>query len=312
MPCWLHHIFRRSWRWPWGSKSILCCLFEILIILSARPFLMPALCHLKELIMDTPPGPKYSPSPVPFDAEARPGPGLDPRVSIKSHTSKLDMCCSGLDVHKTGFLELVSKRKRDARAVSIANVADAARPAQSSYIQREQLASPLRLALARRSIRNQIFTYMDHGDKKTDIESRTGLSHRCIKRHRQMWRAESKHPRIRSSKVSKKSVRTPRPPSTRNERSLMKRPADDEERDCSDVSKPSGSRRQRKKCAVKAAKERSAHTAMEMSGSRGRGCTERKTRESSLFSGKESMQERDKALLIPGALTTLPVRQLRS
>ena len=250
-----------------------------------------------------------SPNPMLPEAEVRSNPRLDPRVSAKSQSSSLEICRSKPDIQKTRLSELLSKRNRDARVMFNA---DAAPPAQSYHRQAEQAAPPLRLALARRSVKNQIFAYMDHGDKKTEIESRTGLSHRCIKWHKQMWRAEGRRPRTRVRKVSVSSMRTPRSPSRRNEQSSRKRPAGNGKGDSSAVSKPRGSRRQRKHRAVREGKGRSACTPMEMSRSGQQRCTDNEIRGSSHFLGEVSMQEKDEVMSTSGALTTLPIRNLVS
>ena len=115
----------------------------------------------------------------------------------------------------------------------------------------EEPTSPLRLALARRSVKQQIFFYTDRGDRKIDIESRTGLSHQCIKWHRRLWRHECSHPRPRSNKRSSSrssspSVRSSR--TTRREHSLRKkRPASKRSNSSSDSSVAGGSSREEKR-----------------------------------------------------------------
>lgn len=313
MPGLRYHILARSHSAAFaGFSSLPCCRSRVLFLkygsfLASSPALRSALLFHLQAPMDPSPGPKYLPNPMLFGAEVVSDPGLDPRVSGKTQTPKLDMSRSGLGIQKTGFSELVRKRTRDARAMSIA---DAALPARSSYRPGEQFALPLRLALAQRSVKNQIFTYMDQGDKKAEIESRTGLSHQCIKWYRRMWRAERSHPRPQSRKLPKSSARRPRSPNTRNERASRKRRRYEDQSDSSVVGNPSGSKRRRLHRTVKQPKGCSLRAGMEVSEVGGRDFAERKTRGLSPSQCKEDIPERDEAMSMSGELMTLPIRDL--
>lgn len=218
------------------------------------------------------------------EAEVSSDPGLDPRLSGRSQASKLGMCRSRCEIQREALSKLTRKESRYDGAMSITKTLARTTP---SLGQGEIFDSPLRLALARRSVRSQIFACMDKGDKKTEIESRTGLSHRCIKWHRRMWRKESDHPSLRSRELSNSSTRTPLSPSTRNERAFRKRQACDEKDDSSVAGESSRNKRRRKHRVVKQSKGRSMRTGLELSGSGGRDCAERGTRGSGLVSEKK-------------------------
>ncbi len=234
--------------------------------------------------------------------------GLDPRASVKSKTSKLSMRRPGFDIEKTGFSEIVGKRTRDTRVMSIA---DAAHLAQSNYRQETQSNSPLRLTLARHSVKKQIFACMDQGDKKIEIESKTGLSHRCIKWHRRLWRIEGRHPRHRSGKLSKSSAQRPLSPSTRNGRAVRRRQTSSEKNKSSVSDESSSEKRRRKRRAAKQSKGRSIRTSMNTDGSGGGKCAGRETRASHCSAGKENIPGSNEAMATSG-LKILPIRTLGS
>ena len=234
--------------------------------------------------------------------------GLDPRASVKSKTSKPSMRRPGFDIQKTGCSEILGKRTRDARIVCIA---DAAHLAQSSNKQEAQSNSPLRLALARHSVKKQIFARMDQGDRKIEIESKTGLSHRCIKWHRRLWRIEGRHPRHRSEKLSKSSAWRPLSSNTRNGRTARRRKTSGEKNKSSVTDEPSSEKRRRKRLAVKKSKERSIRTGISVDGSAGGNCAGRETRASNCSPGKENAPERNEAMATSG-LKILPIRTLGS
>ncbi|KAM0803631.1 hypothetical protein BDR22DRAFT_42162 [Usnea florida] len=128
--------------------------------------------------------PKDLLNPIPTDVDKASEAGLASSASATSPISKPAMCRSEPGVQMT----------RHSNAVTIH--ADAVPSAQSNHCLKEQFFKlPLRLALAKRTVKRQIFASMDHGDRKADIESSTGLSHQCIKWHRFMWRVEGSHPR---------------------------------------------------------------------------------------------------------------------
>lgn len=291
-----------------GFKSFECCLFRILYFggssFASSPAPRFALLLYLKATMAPPLGPRYLPNLMLDEARVQSDRGLDPRVSVKYKTSKLSMCCPGLDIQKTGFSETVGKRTRDARVVSIA---DAACPTQSSYRQEEQASSPLRLALARHSVKKQIFACMDQGDKKTEIESKTGLSHRCIKWHRRMWRIEGRHPRHRPGKFSKSSARSPLSQGTRSGRAVRRRQASGEKSSSSVAGDSSSEKRGRKHRVVRQSKGRCKRTGIEMAGSGGGECAEREARGCACFASKENVPERN---AISGGLRILPIRAL--
>ena len=228
---------------------------------------------------------------LPDENEVRSDRWLSPEVSGRSKTSKRET---------TGLMQ---KGRIDAKVMSINT---AAAQSTSSHSQEEQLDSPLRLALARRSVKRKIFTYMDQGDKKTDIESRTGLSHQCIKWHRQMWRSECSHPRPQSKTTSQSSSRRAKSPSPRNERASKKRPACDEKSDLSAVSECNGDKRRRKHRAVKQSIARPVCVGTNKPESGGGNCAEKERSGSLCLKGKENMPGKDETLM----LSVLPIRDL--
>ena len=255
--------------------------------------------------MDATPRPENLPNLLPDEAEVLPDPGFGPKDSVRVQSSKLDMCCSGLHVQITTIPRLTGKVTRDA---GVKSVTESSAHTTSCHKQGEQSLSPLRLALARLSVKKQIFTYMEQGDKKTDIESRTGLSHQCIKWHRRLWRDECSHPRPLSTKLSRTSARDPQLPSTRSERRLRKPPPCDEKGDSSGTGESSGGKRRREHRAMKRSKKHSMRTGMEMHRSQGKECAEMETPESSCFAGKENLLERDEAMAMSGELKIFPFR----
>ena len=233
---------------------------------------------------------KDSSNPPPNETGVRSDPELDHRASVRSKAPK-----RGRDLTRKG--------KRDAKVMPINTDASHSAP---SHRQEEELSSPLRLALARRSVKRKIFTYMDQGDKKTDIESRTGLSHQFIKWHRQLWRTECSHPRPLSKKLSQGSSRRSQSPNTRNERSSRKRPACERKEDSSDASECNGGKRRRKKRVVKQSLGRSVRAVTEMPDSGGGKCAESEVKGPSCFAGKENVPGRDEAMVV----SVLPIRGL--
>ena len=258
--------------------------------------------------MDATPGLENLPNLLPDEAEVLSDPEFGPTNSIRVQRSKLDMCCSGLHIQYTTIPRLTEKVTRDA---GVRSITESSAHTTSGHKQGEQSLSPLRLALARRLVKNQIFTYMDQGDKKTDIESRTGLSHQCIKWHRRLWRDECSHPRPLSKKFSRGSARGPRSPGTRSERRLRRPPPCDEKGDSSVAGKSRSGKRRREHQVMKRSKERSVRTGVEMHGSKGKECAERETTEFGCFAGKENLQERD-GMAMSGELNILPFRDLGS
>lgn len=205
---------------------------------------------------------------------------------------------------EAAFSEVTQKGRRNARAPTINK---AAAHTTSSHKQEEELSSPLRLVLARRSVKMKIFTYMDQGDKKTDIESRTGLSHQCIKWHRHLWRTEGSHPRPQSKKVLNSSSRRAHSPSTRSERPSRKRPASDGKSDFSVAGECSSGKRRRKHPTVKQSMGSSVRVGTEMPEP-GRGkCAERATKATTLLTGKENVPGKDEAMM----MSVLPFRDLK-
>ena len=225
------------------------------------------------------------------EAGVRSDPGFDNRASLRSKAPQ-----RGRDLKRKGG--------REARVIPINT--DAGLSA-SSHRQQEELSSPLRLALARRSVKRKIFTYMDRGDKKTDIESRTGFSHQFIKWHRQLWRTECSHPRPPSKKLSQGSSRRSQSPNTRNERPSRKRPACERKDDSLDASECNSGKRRRKKRVVKQSIGRSVHAVPVMPDSGGGNYGESEMKEPRCFGDKENVLEKDEAMVV----SILPIRELR-
>lgn len=195
---------------------------------------------------------------------------VDLEDSIRLQKSNHDIYRSGPDIQNPPISNPTTNGTKDATLKSITN--------SSTHKQPEQTLPPLRLALARRSVKQQIFTYMDQGDKKTDIESRTGLSHNCIKWHRRLWRDECSHPRPK--KLSRSLARGLRSSGTRSERSLGRRPACDENGKFVGVGGSGGEKVRRKRRARKWLEQCYVGRGVEVYGARGNGCAERETTES--------------------------------
>ena len=225
---------------------------------------------------------KNSPNLPPNTTEVRSDPGLESKAPKRGR-------------------DLTRKGRRDARVMSIHTDGGHSTP---KHRQEEELGSSLRLALARRSVKRKIFTYMDQGDKKTDIESRTGLSHQFIKWHRQLWRIECSHPRPLSRKHSQSSTRRSQSPSTRHERSPRKRRACERKDDSSDASECSGGKWRRKKRVVKHSIGRPVHVGPETPHSGGGKCAESEAKGSGCFAGKENVPRKDEAMVV----SVLPIR----
>ena len=253
--------------------------------------------------MDSLPGTKTLPDLLPLGAEVvvRSDSELDVRVSGRSHMSKPDRCCSGLETHTASSLKLTEKGM---------SISEAPLHTTACHKQGEEISSPLRLALARRSVKNKIFTYMDQGDRKKDIESRTGLSHRCIKWHRRLWRNEGSHPRLQSKKVLNGSARHLRSPDTRSEGSARKTPAGDDKGGSSIAGESGTGTPLRKHRAVRRSNGRSMRRRMGRPGSGGE-CTDGEKSVSDCFAGKENDSEEDEAMAMSGELKILPIRDLR-
>lgn len=205
---------------------------------------------------------------------------------------------------EAAFSEVTQKGRRDAGAPTIN---EAAAHAASSHKQEEELSSPLRLALARRSVKRKIFTFMDQGEKKTDIESRTGLSHQCIKWHRHLWRTECSHPRPQSKKILNKSSRRAHSPSTRSERLSRKRPSCDGKGDFSVAGERNSGKRQRKHPPVKQSIGRSVSVGTEMPEPGGGNRAERGTKVTIFSTDKENVPGKDEAMM----MSVLPFRDLK-
>ena len=232
---------------------------------------------------------KGSTIPPPDETEVQSDSGFDRRASVRSKAPK-----RGRDLARRG--------RRDARVMPINTDAGHSAPSHKQ----EELSSPLRLALARRSVKRKIFTYMDRGDKKTDIESRTGFSHQFIKWHRQLWRTECSHPRPPSKKLSQGSLRRSQSPSKRGERSSRKRPACERKDDSSDASECNSGKRRRKKRVVKQSIGRSVYAVPESPDSRGGKCAESEVKRARCFAGKENVPGKDEAMVV----SVLPIRGL--
>ncbi|CAF9916523.1 hypothetical protein IMSHALPRED_003224 [Imshaugia aleurites] len=214
---------------------------------------------------------------------------IDPRLSVTSQTSNLDGCRSALEIQDTTISKPIQKT---------IFITETSVHTTTNRNLREQINPPLWLALARRSVKKQIFTYMDQGDRKEEIESRTGLSHRCIKWHRRLWRNEGNHPRPRSKKISKDSARDPRLLGTQSERLVRGRPPCGGKGDSSVVAESNhDEKRRRKHRAVWLSKGRTMCTRVEMLGLRGGQCAEREKRGLDRFAGKHNVPEPDEGTM---------------
>ena len=237
--------------------------------------------------MNSPPGPQALQNPLLDGAEVRPDCGPDPRGSIRSHVAEFGKCRPGRQTRRPAFPQLTEKT---------VSITEASVRTTTNRKVREHIYPPLRLALARRSVKNQIFTYMDQGDRKEEIESRTGLSHLCIKWHRRLWRNEGSHPRPRSKKISKGSAQAPRSLCTQGNGLIEERLACDGKGDSSVVAESSREKRRRKHGAVRLSKGRAVCTRVELPGFGGGECAGREKRGLDRLADKENVYEPDAAM----------------
>ena len=223
--------------------------------------------------------------------------GLASSASATSQTSKPTACRSELGVQTT----------RHPKAVNIH--ADTLTSAQSSRCLEEHFFKlPLRLALAKLTVKRQIFASMDHGERKADIESSTGLSHQCIKWHRWMWRVEGSHPRPQPRRNLKPSMRGLRSSNLQNGRLSRKRRECDDHTEASDTGDLRASKRRRRQRVVGQSEECSKHAGMEMSRAGSRKCVGRELRGCVASMDKENLPEGDEAMWMAGEKTVLPLR----
>ena len=252
--------------------------------------------------MDLSPGPQCSPISLPDGVVVRSDPELDPRFSVRCQTSK----------RETALSDLTQMGRRDARVLSINGPGAYA---ASSHRQEEEINHPLRQALARRYVKRKIFMYMDRGDKKKEIERRTGLSHQCIRWYRWLWRDEGGHPQQRSKKTSKRSSQVSQisqSQGTRSERSSRKRSTCDGECDSSSADESgSNAKRRRKHCAVKGLKGRSLRPETEMLESGEPKCAAVKAISSGYCADKENVPRGNETMVMSGEMKVLPIRELR-
>ena len=274
-------------------------IFKHVVSLVSSPAFYSALLLEFQATMHSVLGPKYLLNPTPSGVDKASETGLASRVSATSQTSKLNMCRSGIGVQATRFSNTVNKH------------ADAVPPAQSSRSLEEQFFNlPLRLALAKLTVKRQIFASMDHGERKADIESSTGLSHQCIKWHRWMWRVEGSHPCPQPRRILKTSTRGLKSSNLRNGRLSRKRPQCDDHSEASDAGSPRASKRRRKHRAVDQLEECSMHAGMEMPRAGSRKCVGREIRGCVASTDKENIPEGDEAMWMAGEKTVLPLRDL--
>ena len=244
-------------------------------------------------------GPKDLLTPTPAEVDEASDAGLADRVSATSQTSKPTMCRSEFGVQATTH----------SNAVNIH--ADALSSAPSSRCLEEQLFKlPLRLALAKLTVKRQIFASMDHGERKADIESSTGLSHQCIKWHRFMWRVEGSHPRPQPRRHLKPSTRGLRSSNLQNGRLLRKRRECDDHSEASDAGDLGASKRRRRHRAVDQSEECSRHAGMEMARAGSRKCVGRELGGCVASMDKENIPEGGEAMWMAGEQTVLPLRVL--
>ena len=240
--------------------------------------------------------PKDLLNPAPTEVDKASEAGLASGASAPSQTSKPTMCHSGPGVQTT----------RLSNAVNIH--ADAVPSAQSSRCLEEQFFKlPLRLALAKRTVKRQIFASMDHGERKADIESSTGLSHQCIKWHRFMWRVEGSHPRPRPRGNLKPSMRGLRSSSLPRGR-LSRKGGDCEDR--SDAGGCRAAKRRRGQRVVDRSGECSRHAGMEMSRAGRRKCVGRDSGGCVASMDKENIPDGGGGVWMAGEKTVLPLRGL--
>ena len=245
------------------------------------------------------PGPKHLLNPTPTEVDKASETGLASTVSATSQASKLNTCRSGLAVQATRFSNAVNKE------------ADAVPSAQSSRSLEEQFFKlPLRLALAKLTVKRQIFASMDHGERKADIESSTGLSHQCIKWHRFMWRVEGSHPRPKPRRILKPSTKCLRSSNLRKRGLSRNRRECDDHSEASDAGNPRACKRRRQHRAVDQPEECSMHARMEMSRVGSGKCGGREMRGCVALTDKENIPEGDEAMWLAGEQTVLPLRGL--
>ena len=250
--------------------------------------MMPSILAPKDLL-----------DPTPTEVDKASDAGLASRASATSQTSKPTMCRSGSGIQAT----------RHSNAVNIH--ADALSSAPSSRCLEEQFFKlPLRLALAKLTVKRQIFASMDHGERKADIESSTGLSHQCIKWHRFMWRAEGSHPRPQRRRTLKPSMRGLRSSSLQNGRLSRKRRECDDHSEASDTGDLGASKRRRRHRAVDQSEECSRRAGMEMARAGGRRCVGREVGNCVASMDKENIPEGGEAMWMVGEKTVLPLRGL--
>ena len=244
-------------------------------------------------------GPKDLLNPTPTEIDKASETGLASGASATSQTSKPTMCLSGLGVQTS----------RHSKTVDIH--ADALSSAQSSRCLEEQFFKlPLRLALAKLTVKRQIFASMDHGERKADIESSTGLSHQCIKWHRFMWRVEGSHPRPQPRRNLKPSMRGLRSSSLQNGRLSRKRRECEDHGEVSDAGHLRASKHRRRQRAVDQSEECARHAGMEMSRAGSRKFVGRELGGCVASMDKENIPEGDEAMWMAGEKTVLPLRGL--
>lgn len=244
-------------------------------------------------------GPKDLLDPTPTRLDVPTETGLASSASATSQPSKPTICRSGLGVQAT----------RHSKTVNIH--ADALYSAQPSRCLEEPFFKlPLRLALAKLTVKRHIFASMDHGERKADIESSTGLSHQCIKWHRFMWRVEGGHPRPQPRRNLKPSMRGLRSSNLRNGRLSRKRRECEDHGEVSDAGDLRASKRRRRHRAGDQSEERSRHAKMEMSRAGGKKCVGRELGGCVASMDKENVPEGDEAVWMAGEKTVLPLRGL--
>ena len=244
-------------------------------------------------------GPKDLLDPTPTEVDKASETGLASSASAPSQTSKLVMCRSELGVQTTRHSKIVNIH------------ADAVTSAPSSRCLEEHFFKlPLRLALAKLTVKRQIFASMDHGERKADIESSTGLSHQCIKWHRFMWRVEGSHPRPQPRANLKPSMRGLRSSKLQNGKFSRKRRESDDHSEVSDAGDRRASKRRLRHRAVDQSDECSRHAGMEMSRAGSRKCVGRELRGCVASMDKENIPEGDEAMWMAGEKTVLPLRGL--
>ena len=270
------------------SFSAFFFFFSILLCCFGSQSTMPSILDPQDLL-----------NPMPTEVDKASETVLGSRVSATSQTSKPTTCRSGPGIQTT----------KHSKAVTIH--ADAVSSARSSPRLEEQFFKlPLRLALAKLTVKRQIFASMDHGERKADIESSTGLSHQCIKWHRFMWRVEGSHPRPQPRRNLKASVRGLRSSNFQNGRLSRKRRDCEGHGEASDSGDLGASKRRRRHRALDQAEECSRHAEVEMARAGGRKCVGRELRGCVASMDKENIPEGGEAVWMAGEKTVLPLRGL--